>query len=100
MNEKLQAILRMSGENLVKLGTDAEDKILAAWNQAEQDAQENDTKPKFRLGFTVTLDIDADRMESSLSFSTRCKYSVGEVIPDPNQTALDLDDPPRVKAGE
>lgn len=91
MNAKLLAIANEAAENLKDLVRNHEEKILEAWNAAEQEAQDNETKPKFRLALAITLDLDADTMETALSFGIRYKASRDQQIPDPAQTNLPLD---------
>ena len=82
MNAKLQAIAHKAAQDLIASIMESEDKILAAWHTAEEDAQ------KFKLGFSVTLDLEADAMESRLMYSTKRSVSITSTIPDPNQMEL------------
>ena len=84
-NAKLESIVAKAAEDLRQLVAEGEDKLLEAWNAAEQEAQENDTKPVFRIGFTIALDLDKDGMESALTFGVRHKLTINSGIPDPNQ---------------
>lgn len=88
MNEKLNAIALKASEDLVALIRDAETKLLEAWNAAEEDAQANDTAPRFKIGFAITLDLDKDQMETVLSFGIKHKHSHLQSIPDPGQPEL------------
>lgn len=88
MNPKLKAIAEKAAADLLALIKDGEDKILEAWNSAEEEAQINDTKPKFKLGLSITLDLDKDSMETALSFGIKHTLSVSASIPDPNQPDL------------
>jgi len=90
-NEKLNAIAAKAADDLLDLVAESETKILEAWDAATDDAQENETAPKFKLGLCITLDLDADKMETALTFSIRRKLTVECSIPDPNQTKLPLD---------
>ena len=88
MNAKLQAIAHKAAQDLIASIMESEDKILAAWHTAEEDAQENETSPKFKLGFSITLDLEADAMESRLMYSTKRSVSITSTIPDQNQMEL------------
>ena len=92
MNPKLSAISTSACSDLSAFIAEKESEILAAWNQAEQEAQDQETKPRFKLAFSVTLDLDADRMETALSWSVRHKVSCDKPIPDANQSDLPLED--------
>jgi hypothetical protein len=90
-NAKLNSIIAKAASNLVALAKEDEDKILAAWQAAEQEAQENETKPKFKLGFAITLDLDKNALVCDLVFGSRRKRTTEEEIPDPNATPVDVD---------
>lgn len=92
MNNKLEAISATACLDLAALIAEREKEILEAWSEAEEEAQANETKPVFRLGFTVALDLDADKMQSTLSFSIRRKATAEHEIPDPSQRKLPLED--------
>lgn len=91
-NAKLASIANEAAENLKDLVRNHEEKILEAWNAAEQEAQDNETKPKFRMSLAITLDLDRDNMETALSFGIRYKASRDQTIPDPEQIKLPIGD--------
>lgn len=93
-NTKLKAIAERAASDLAGLLNDGEDKILEAWREAEEQAGD-DEHPKLKLGYTVTLDLDKNHMESVLSFGIKYKLSCDSEIPDPNQVKLPLDDDDR-----
>jgi len=90
MNPKLKAIAESAAADLVDLVAEKETEILEAWNAAEEEAQLQETKPKFRLGLAITLDLDQDKMETALTFGIRIKASTFKEIPDPDQKDLPL----------
>lgn len=90
-NPKLRAIATAFALDVPQLISEAETKILEAWSECEQEAQENDAKPVFKLGFAISLDLDSDKMETKLSFSVRFSKTIERAIPDPNQPTLPLD---------
>ena len=91
MNPKLEAIAAQAAENLQDLVRGDEEKILAAWNSTSEEAELNETAPKFRLALTITLDLDGDKMETALSYSIRRKVVAEQKIPDPAQMKLELE---------
>ena len=90
MNAKLESIGKSASEDLLAFIREAEEKILAAWAACAEEAQDNETKPKFRLGFTITLDLDEDKMETALSWNIKHKLSRDAKIPDPDQIQFPL----------
>ena len=52
-NEKLNAIAAKAADDLLDLVAESETKILEAWDAATDDAQENETAPKFKLGLAL-----------------------------------------------
>lgn len=92
MNKKLEAIAKQASENLLALIKDGEPKILEAWNSCEEEAQLNEAKPKFKLGLSIVLDLDGDKMDTALSFGVKHTLSVSGEIPDPLQTKLPIGD--------
>ena len=93
MNAKLSAIADKAAADLKGLIVESETKILEAWNAAETEAQENEKKLKFKLGFVITLDLEKDQMDSSLSYGVKRKVTASSKIPDPNQPELPATDP-------
>jgi len=92
MNPKLRAITERAQSDLAAFILEAEEKLLEAWNKAEEEAQDNETKPVFRMTFGIKLDLDADNMETALSFGVRHKLSKDGQIPDPAQQKLELEE--------
>lgn len=90
MNEKLKLIANSACCDLAAMVQEKETEILEAWNQAEQEAQDQESRPKFRLGFSITLDLDADSMETALAWSVRHKVTHDQAIPDPSQPELSI----------
>lgn len=89
MNAKLEMISRRACLDLAAFIAEAEPKLLEAWCAAEQEAQDNETKPKFKMSMGITLDLDSNDMETALTFGVRHKLSRNGEIPDPNQPELE-----------
>lgn len=90
MNSKLSAISIEAAQNLCALVKENEEKLLEAWNSCESEAQANETVPKFKLGLSITLDLDADKMTTDLTWGVRYKATAECTIPDPDQANLPL----------
>lgn len=85
MNEKLKAISDKAIADFQSLIQENEKLLLESWSSAEQEAQDNETKPKFKFNLGVTLDLDKDSMACDLTFGVRYKRTVETSIPDPSQ---------------
>ncbi len=92
MNEKLESIATKAGADLMALVKDGETHILEAWAACEAEAKETDTKPRFKLGLAVTLDLEKCEMESALTFGVKHKLVINGKMPDPNQGELGIKD--------
>lgn len=92
MNLKLAAIGAKAAEDLKAYMKEHEEKILEAQYNATQEAQDNEEKLKFKLGFSITLDLEKDTMETALTWGCRFKASSTANIPDPDQADLPLED--------
>ena len=91
MNKKLEAIANKASADLLALIKDGEAKILEAWNSAEEEAQIQESKPKFKLGLAIVLDLDKDTMDTSLSFGIKHTLTISGEMPDPTQPKLPLE---------
>lgn len=87
-NEKLEAIAKKAASNLEAYIYENESKIIQAWNDAEDEARDNETKARFRMGFAIILNLDKKEMETALTFGVKFKASSTCTIPDPSQTEL------------
>lgn len=92
-NKKLEAIADKTAATLRALLEVGEARILEAWDACVQEAQDNETKPKFRLPYLITLDLDNDKMEATLSWGIKHKLVAESAIPDPSQPDLIPSDP-------
>lgn len=91
-NAKLRAIAQRAADNLMQSVAEGEERILEAWHAAEEEAQDNETAPKFKLGYGIALNLEADAMETKLSFGVKHCLNMVDQIPDPNQLELPADD--------
>lgn len=85
MAEFCNAIVRQTREALFE----REEDILKAWHENISEANENEDKfPPLKLSIAATVDLEAGKIETSITFTTRYKTTVSESLPDPNQLEL------------
>lgn len=90
MNPKLEAIAQCAAADLLKYFTEGEQEILDAWNAVESESQVQETKPVFKLGFAITLDIEGYTMQTALAWSVKHKLDGSRTMPDPDQPQLPM----------
>lgn len=88
MNKLLQTISIKAANDLQSLIEEGHDDILNAIHKMESEAQANDQKPKFSLGFKITLDLDKATFDCDLSWTLKQTLGVSHQIEDPNQPPL------------
>jgi len=88
MNALLRQIADKASEDLSKLIEEGAEDILKAIHKTEEEAQSNDAKPKFCLGFKITVDLDKSAFSCDLSWSLKQTLGVCHTIDDPNQPEL------------
>jgi|PlaIllAssembly_1097288.scaffolds.fasta_scaffold85189_2 hypothetical protein len=88
---KLNAIAEQAAIQLRNLVAEAHADILAAWDGCIAEAEAQETKPKLKLAFSITLDLDGGKACYDLSFGIRHKLTITAPIPDPSQATLPLD---------
>lgn len=85
MSAFIHTIVKQTGEALFE----REDDILKAWQENIQEANDNEDKfPPLKLSIAATVDLEANKVETSVTFTTRYKTTVSEMLPDPNQPEL------------
>lgn len=92
MNALLKQISERACEDLAKLMEEGADDILTAIHKAEEEAQLQETSPKFSLGYKITVDLDKKTFDCQLGWSFKQTLSVSHQIEDPAQEKLSLDD--------
>lgn len=97
---KIESIAETSSGNLKRLMVDAAEQIEAAMIKAVEEAQLQDKDAVFKLGFTISLNLDTNKMDNDLSWSVRHKLSVSDDMPDPNQLKLSIEEEPTVRLGD
>lgn len=91
MNALLQNIADNASEDLRKLIEEGADDILKAIHKTEEEAQANEAKPKFSLGFKITVDFDAASYNCDLSWTLKQTLGTTHTIDDPNQQTFPKD---------
>jgi hypothetical protein len=91
MNALLKQISDVATEDLASLIESGENDILAAIHKMESEAQLQESKPKFALGFKITVDLDKNTFDCDLSWSLKQTLGCSHQIEDPNQTKLPLE---------
>ena len=91
MNALLQNIADNASEDLRKLIAEGAEDILKAIHKTEEEAQANETKPKFSLGFKITVDFDAAAYACDLSWTLKQTLGTTHSIDDPNQGKLPIE---------
>ena len=90
MNELLRNIASNASEDLKALIEEGAEDILKAIHKTEEEAQANDAKPKFSIGFKITVDFDAAAYSCDLSWSLKQTLGTTHSIDDPNQGKLPI----------
>jgi hypothetical protein len=68
-----------------------QDDILAAWHENIQEANAAEKKfPPLKLSISACVDLEANAIETAVSFTVKYTSKVSEPLPDPNQTTLPL----------
>jgi len=91
---KMECVAIQAASDLRMMMAESRTKLLEAWKAVEEEASDQETKAVLRISFAIVLDIEADKMESVLSFGVRHKLITERSIPDPNQVEMDLEPEP------
>lgn len=92
MNALLRNIADNASTDIARLIEEGAEDILKAIHKTEEEAQANEAKPKFSLGFKITVDFDAASYNCDLSWSLKQTLGTTHSIDDPNQPKLPMDD--------
>lgn len=91
MNALLKQISEAACSDLAKLIEEGNEDILSAIHKAEEEAQLQETAPKFSLGYKITVDLDKSTFDCQLGWSFKQTLSVSHQIEDENQPKLPID---------
>lgn len=90
MNALLKQISDAACADLAKLIEEGNEDILSAIHKAEEEAQLQETAPKFSLGYKITVDLDKSTFDCQLGWSFKQTLSVSHQIEDENQVKMAL----------
>lgn len=96
---KLEQVAEDAAERLKSLWKEAQEDIERGIISATEEAQAQEKEAKFRVSFSITLNLDRNVVQHSLSFSTRHKLDSISTIPDANQETLPFDTTDEVQNG-
>lgn len=90
-NPLLESVATQAAEDLKAQFIEANDDILNAIHKMQEEAQLQEAKPKFNIGFKITLDFDKSTFDCDLSWTIKQSLSTSHTIEDVNQTKLPLE---------
>jgi hypothetical protein len=90
-NQKLALIAGHAAADLVQLIAEKEEELLEAMADVTEEANLQDKKPIIKIGYGISLDPDANKMTTSLTFAVRRKLEIVRPMPDPSQPELPLE---------
>lgn len=90
-NALLASIANQAAEDLKALILEGNDDILTAIHKMQAEAQAQDAKPKFALGFKIAWDMDAGTYDCDLSWTLKQSLSTSHQLEDPNQQTFPKD---------
>ena len=91
MNPLLKSIADNASADLAKLIEEGEGDILKAIHNSESEAQLQETTPKFKLSYSISIDLDHSKFTCDLSWSFKQTLSTNHAIEDPNQAPLPIE---------
>lgn len=90
-NALLESVATQAAEDLKAQFIEANDDLLNAIHKMQEEAQLQESKPKFNIGFKITLDFDKSTFDCDLSWTIKQSLSTSHTIEDVNQTKLPLE---------
>lgn len=91
MNAQLESIATRAAVDLQNLILEGESDILAAIHKVIKEAQLQESKPKFILGFKISVDYDKSTFDCDLSWTLKQSLGVSHTIEDKDQQNLKFD---------
>jgi hypothetical protein len=88
-NILLAQIAEKASADLSDLILEGNDDILTAIHKSESEAQANESKPKFSLGFKISVNLEDSTFDCDLSWNLKQSLSVSHSIDDPAQGKLE-----------
>ena len=88
-NERMESFIETITKQTRELLHERADDMLQAWHENIEEATENEAKfPPLKVGVSATVDIEAAKIETVISFSVKYQSKASEAIEDPNQAKL------------
>jgi hypothetical protein len=88
--DTLDTLADQAAETLAALMREGSDLIQSAIKAARQEASDQETEPRLRLSYTITLDLDTHDAEFALAFGVRHKLTATAKVLDPRQPELPM----------
>lgn len=87
---KIEAIAESAADNLRRLIVEAQEEISTAMIKCAEEAQLQEKEAVFRLGFSVVLNLDTNKMKQDLSWTIKRTLGVEDDIPNPDQLKFSI----------
>lgn len=90
-NSRMDAFLETIAKQAHEALKERSDDILAAWHENMEEATNNEDKlPPLKLSIAATVDLEANKVETSITFTARYKTTISQQLPDPDQMELPM----------
>jgi hypothetical protein len=91
-NERMGSFIEtIINQARVAMSERAED-MLKAWHENIAEAHENETKfPPLKISISAEVNLEKNRIETTIRFTSTYQSSVSTEIPDPNQPELAME---------
>lgn len=90
-NERMESFLDTIARQAREALTERTEDILRAWHENIEEAQANDDKfPPLKIAIGATVDLEGNKIETAVVFTTRYKSTISEALPDPNQLEIPM----------
>lgn len=88
-NERMSAFADEITKQVRSLLMERAEDMLRAWHENIEEAQNNEDKfPPLKLTIAASVDLEAAKIETALTFSARYKTTTSSSLPDPNQPEI------------
>jgi hypothetical protein len=87
MDQFIDTIVAQVRENL----NERKEDIVKAWQATIAEAVDNEDKfPKLKLSFATVVDLECNKIDTTLGFTTAFKSTISTPLPDPDQPEFDV----------
>lgn len=90
---RIEAFLEEISRQVREILHERSDDILKSWHESIEEAQQGSAESKFpplKLSLAACVDLERNKIETSLSFTTKYKSSLSRDLPDLDQLSLEL----------